>query len=147
MRLGGGRLRWVVFDGCRSLQLGAENETVQDVMLKLAEARPGETWGRCYDGVHMLFGFTGLSSDAAWTSDRGQAFGLRAGRGEPLAESWIDEAYNWVVLDGVDVPVVTAFGQSPAETEQRLKSESLKNPGAAATRPIRSFYFMSIWRS
>src|SRR5262245_51095062 len=144
MSLGEGRLLWVVLDCCRSQHVRTVNERDQNARAQLAETIPGQCWGRCYDGVHMLFGFTGLSSDAAWTSDRGASFGRRAGRGDALGDSWLDEAYSYWVDD---VPVVTAFAQSPKEADQRLKSESVKNPGAAPTRPIRSFVFSSMWRS
>ena len=144
MRLGERRLRWVVFDCCRSQHIRDVNERDMNAKAQLAETTPGQTWGRCYDGVHMLFGFTGLSSDASWTSKRGASFGLRVGRGEAMAESWIDEAYShWVD----DAPVVTAFGQSPKEVDQRLRSESLKNPGSAPTRPISGYVYSTMWRS
>jgi hypothetical protein len=126
MRLGEGRLRWAVLDGCRSLQLGVENERDQNAMTQLAEANPQRTWGRCFDGVNMLFGFTGLSSDASWTSDRGLSFGYRAGRGEALADSWLDEAYSYWVDD---VPVAVACGRSEDDADRRLKRESLKAVG------------------
>jgi Family of unknown function (DUF6345) len=144
MRLGEGRLLWVVLDSCRSQHVRGVNERDKNAKAQLAETTPGQTWGRCYDGVHMLFGFTGLSSDASWTCNRGASFGLRVGRGEALAESWVDEAYSYWVDDA---PVVTAFGQSPKDADQRLKSESLKNPGSAPTRPIRSFMYSTMWRS
>ncbi len=41
MRLGEGRLRWVVIDACRSLQVGLENEHEQAAMAELAGADPG----------------------------------------------------------------------------------------------------------
>ncbi len=105
---------------------------------------PGETWGPCYAGVHMIFGFTGLSSDATWTRERGIAFGKRAGRGEALADSWLDEAYSsWED----DVPVVTAFAQSAQELDQRLKSESLKAVVQPSGAPMRGYTFSSMWRS
>jgi hypothetical protein len=147
MRLGEGRLRWVVIDACRSLQIRLENERDQhdqNLVQELSEANPGETWGRCYAGVHMLFGFTGLSSDASWTRERGISFGRRAGRGEALADSWLDEAYSYWVGD---VPAVTAFGQSAQEVEQRIKGESLKAVGSPATTPIQNYYYKTMWRS
>ena len=51
-----------------------------------------------------------------------------AGRGEALAESWIDEAHSWIIK-GTDAPVVTAFGDTAAEADRRLKSDSVKNAG------------------
>lgn len=144
MRLGEGRLVWLVLDCCRSQHIRVENERDKNARAQLAETTPGPTWARCYDGVHLLFGFTGLSSDASWTSHRGASFGRRAGRGEALADSWLDEAYSYWVDD---VPVVTAFGQSPAEVGRRVKSESLKSPGSPPSRPIRGHVYSTIWRS
>lgn len=144
MRLGEGRLRWVVLDTCRSLHIRVENERDKDARAELAEATPGQTWGRCYDGVHLLFGFTGLSSDAGWTSNRGASFGRRAGRGEALADSWLDEAYSYWVDD---VPVATAFGQSAKEVDQRMKAETLAAVGQLVSRPIRGHVYSTIWRS
>jgi hypothetical protein len=143
MRLGEGRLRWAVLDLCRSLQIGVVNERDQNARAELAEADPGTTWKRCFDGVHMLFGFTGLSSDAYWTQDRGKSFGQRAGRGELLADSWIDEAYSWWTDDA---PVALACGRSDADATARLNSESL-----AAVAPPLNFpdatNFAYMWRA
>jgi len=143
MRLGEGRLRWVVLDCCRSLQLGAENERDADTRAVLAASHPQLTWGRCMDGANMLFGFTGLSSDASWTAERGLSFGYRAGRGEALAESWIDEAYShW--LD--DAPVAMTVGRSADDALRRIKSESVKSPGAKLrAADIDSYRWM--WRN
>jgi Family of unknown function (DUF6345) len=143
MRLGEGRLRWAVLDGCRSLQLGVENERDQNARANLAESNPERTWRRCFDGVNMLFGFTGLSSDASWTADRGLSFGYRAGRGEALANSWVDEAYSYWVND---VPVALACGQSEADADRRLKKESLKAVGQRL-RAGNIGGFKWLWRS
>ena len=143
MRLGEGRLRWAVLDGCRSLQLGTENERDAGARAQLRESNPERTWGRCLDGVNMLFGFTGLSSDAEWTAQRGALFGHHVGRGEPLADNWLDEAYSYWCDD---VPVVMAVGASEQDAERRLKRESLKN---VASR-IRSGHidgYKWMWRS
>jgi hypothetical protein len=142
MRLGEGRLRWAVLDLCRGLQIGVVNERDQNARSELAEANPGSIWQRCFDGVHMLFGFTGLSSDAFWTRHRGKSFGQRAGRGEILADSWVDEAYSWWTDD---VPVAMACGRTENEADARLSTESL----AAIASPLRfpdvkSFAYM--WR-
>ena len=80
----------------------------------------------------MLFGFTGLSSDASWTSDRGKSFGHRVGRGETMAESWLDEALSYFCHDA---PVVMACGRSGKEAEDRLKTESLKAIGPRLRAP------------
>jgi hypothetical protein len=145
LALGEGRLRWLVIDCCRSLQLYDVNER-EAPYKNLSKITPGQTWGRCYKGVRMLFGFTGLSSDADWTKERGLSFGLRAGRGEALAESWIDEAFSWIIK-GVDAPVVTAFGDSVAEADRRLKSDTIKNNGASPTSPASGLFAITIWRS
>jgi hypothetical protein len=143
MRLGEGRLHWAVLDCCRSLQIGLENERDQNARTELAQANPSRTWGRCFDGVHMHFGFTGLSSDAGWTAQRGASFGHRAGRGDPLADSWLDEAYSYWVDD---VPVALACGRSEKDAEKRLKAESL----AAVAQPLRAGDiggYWHMWRS
>lgn len=153
--LGDGSLRWAVLDACRSLQVRlendstrhtAENETEAEFMERtkqLAEARPDRTWRWCLDGVNMLFGFTGLCSDAGWTAQRGSSFGQRVGRGEAMADSWIDEAYSWLADDA---PVVLACGRSGKDSEQRLMTESL----AAVAPTIRAAEiggFTYMWRS
>jgi hypothetical protein len=143
MRLGDGDLLWAVIDTCRSLHISVENERDPNARTELAAANPGTTWQPCMDGVNMLFGFTGLSSDASWTSDRGVAFGRRAGKGQKLADSWVDEAYShWCD----DVPVAMSCGRSEDDARRRLKNESLKNiaPRLRAA-DIRSFSY--IWRS
>jgi hypothetical protein len=157
--LGDGCLRWAVIDACRSLQVRlendnkrhtswdtSENEPEQDFVNRtkqLIDARPDVTWRWCLDGVHMLFGFTGLCSDAGWTAKRGTSFGQRAGRGEALADSWIDEAYSW---REDDVPVVLACGRSGTHAEQRLMTESL----AAVAPTLRASEiggYAYMWRS
>jgi hypothetical protein len=143
MRLGEGRLRWAVLDGCRSLHIRIENERDPGARAQLAEVNPARTWGRCLDGVNMLFGFTGLSSDASWTAQRGASFGRRAGRGEPLADSWLDEAYSYWVDD---VPVAFACGRTREDAVRRLQRESLKSPGdRLMSRDIGGYHWM--WRS
>jgi hypothetical protein len=143
MNLGEGRLRWAVIDCCRSLHIRLENERDQKAATELGEANPWQTWRRCFDGVNMLFGFTGLSSDADWTSDRGASFGRRAGRGEALADSWLDEAYSYWVDD---VPVVLSCGRSGKDAENRLKTEGLKKVFASLrAHEINGHSFM--WRS
>jgi len=148
MRLGEGRLRYAVLDGCRSLQLGVENERDKtqadhDTRSNLAESNPVRTWQRCFDGITMLFGFTGLSSDASWTSGRGTSFGHRAGRGEALGDSWIDEAYAWWTDD---VPVAFACGTTPGDARKRVNGESLKRVGPRLReKDVGGFDW--IWRS
>jgi hypothetical protein len=143
MRLGEGRLRWAVLDFCRSLQIGTENERDLETKRQLAEANPARTWGPCFDGVHMLFGFTGLASDAGWTAQRGASFGQRAAKGETLGDSWLDEAYSYWVDD---VPVVLACGRSEDDAVQRLKTESLAAVAPTLRAPgIGGYYHM--WRS
>jgi hypothetical protein len=135
MCLGDGSLHWVVLDFCRSLQVRLDNEVFkQDNEDEnaarrrrdaLREAHPHLSWIRCWAGVHMMFGFTGRSSDAGWTATRGQAFGRRAAAGEPLAEGWLDEAHSSVCDDA---PVVIAWGRSEEDAMRRLKAESLASP-------------------
>ena len=143
MRLGEGHLRWAVLDFCRSLQVGMENERDLETKKQLAQANPALTWGRCFDGVHMLFGFTGLASDAGWTSQRGASFGQRAAKGESLCESWLDEAYSYWVDD---IPVVLACGRSEKEAAQRLQTESLAAVAPTLRGPeIGAFAHLSRW--
>jgi hypothetical protein len=128
MQLGDGSLRWVVLDLCGSLQVGHVNEknlANAQRANELRDATPGGTWTPCWAGVHIIFGFTGESSDAWWTRDRGARFGGRAGRGDALAESWLDEAHSHVCDDA---PVVVAWGRSPKDADRRLNAESLSRP-------------------
>ncbi len=146
LQLGDGSLRWVVLDLCRSMQVGHVNEEKigndPDRAAQLRDALPGNTWTRCFAGVHIIFGFTGLSSDAWWTRDRGARFGQRAGAGEALAESWLEEAHSW---HGDDAPVALAWGRSVDDARRRLTAESLSRP--EPTLPpadVRVAYWM--WR-
>jgi len=153
MRLGDGTLRWVVLDFCRGLQVGLVNEEFRrdnetedeaaDRRLVLGEARPGGTWRRCFGGIHIMFGFTGLSSDAWWTSTRGKAFGQRAAAGDALAEAWLEEAHSSVCDDA---PVAVAWGRSEADAMRRLKGESLADPEETlASADVQGAAFL--WRS
>ena len=119
------------------------NERDQEARTKLAEANPARTWEPCFNGVNMLFGFSGLSSDAAWTSDRGAKFGLNVGRGDALTDSWLDGAYSYWVDD---VPVALACGRSEKDAAQRLKSESLA--AVAPSLPANNIKgYAHMWRS
>jgi hypothetical protein len=126
LQLGDGSLRWVVVDSCRSLQVGHVNEEKlgqdPDRAAQLRDAVPGNTWTRCFAGLHIIFGFTGLSSDGSWTADRGARFGKHAGAGEALAESWLDEAHSFW---SDDAPVALAWGRSADDARRRLTAESL----------------------
>lgn len=134
MTLGDGDLRWAVIDTCRSLQVGHVNEKKigqdPDRAFQLQDSMPGITWRPCFGGVHMLLGFTGLSSDAGWTADRGARFGKQAGAGERLAESWLDEAHSSVCDDA---PVAVAWGRSGDDSRRRLFAESLSRPEPTLT--------------
>jgi len=152
MRLGETRLRWLVLDTCNSLKVGAENvrpvsgyttkhEAAEEKQF-FASCDPGVTWHRCLDGINMIFGFTGLSSDADWTSTRGAYFARRAGRGEAIADAWIDEAYSSVCDDA---PVVFACGVSQDDALKRLKTESIKKPARSLRHPNIGGY-QWIWR-
>ena len=148
VRLGDGSLRWVILDLCRSLQIGHENEEVKDLAnadlaLQLRDANPANTWTRCFGGVHIIFGFTALSSDAWWTRKRGKSFGRRAGAGEPLAESWLDEAYSSVCDDA---PVALAWGRFEGEARRRLKAETLAHPEVTLA-PAEVKWACHMWRS
>ncbi len=106
-RLGEGALDYLCLDACDSIEPAAD---------------PIATWGASFQGLHLLFGFTGPVSDSPWTSSRGNRFGARAGTGEPLAEAWLDECYSPWALDH---PVVMAAGRTPEDAEQRLESERI----------------------
>jgi hypothetical protein len=147
MQLGDGSLRWVVLDLCRSVQVRLENDEKLppgDPRVKqLRHATPKGTWTDCCAGVHIIFGFTGTSSDAWWTRDRGMRFGGRAGLGEALAESWLDEAYShWCD----DAPVAVAWGRSLKDADRRLTAESLSHPEPTLARAdVGACYWM--WRN
>lgn len=146
MQLGDGSLRWVVLDLCRSLQVGHVNEEKlgQDPNRahQLREAIPGNTWTRCFAGVHIIFGVTGLVSDGSWTADRGTRFGRRAGAGEALAESWLDEAHSFW---SDDASVALAWGRSADDARRRLTAETLSRPEPTlAHADVRAAHYM--WR-
>jgi hypothetical protein len=153
MRLGEGRLRWLVLDCCNSLQVGIENirpvrgyttakEAAAEKQL-FESCNPALTWSRCCDGINTIFGFTGLSTDSEGTSTRGHSFGRRAGRGEAMGDAWIDEAYSWWNNDN---PVVFSCGTSEADAEKRANGETLKSPARGLNHPqIGGFAW--IWRS
>jgi hypothetical protein len=152
MNLGETRLRWLVLDTCNSLKIGAENvrpvsgyatkhEAAEEKQF-FASCDPALTWHRCFDGINMIFGFTGLSSDADWTSTRGFSFGRRAGRGEAMGDAWIDEAYSWACDDA---PVALACGVSQDDALKRVNGETLKKP-ARSLRRWQTGGYKWIWR-
>jgi Family of unknown function (DUF6345) len=144
MRLGDGKLRWLVLEACRSLQVGGQNERDKKDVTKFEKANPGRTWAPCYAGVQMLFGYTGYITHHFPIKKKGEAFGRKAGRGDLLSESWLDENFSSRYHN---IPVVTAFGRTVADLDRRLKFESLKEPGPASRKPIKSFWHSSMWRS
>ena len=104
--LGNHHLSYLVVDTCESLQL----------------PQPHLEWIDCFDGLHLLFGFTGNSSDSWWTSDRGYNFGIGAAIGQPLGDAWLDSAYSYW-LD--DEPVAMAPGVTANQAKDNLFNESL----------------------
>jgi hypothetical protein len=120
-RLGDKRLRWLVVDACESLQLPG---WVKSEKMTL-EVNPQKLWHHAFDGLNMVFGFTGYSSDAWWTDLRGAAFGRRAGAGQKLTEAWLDEAYSWWVGDKA---VALACGHNEADATHRLRFDRVTAP-------------------
>lgn len=146
LKLGDGKLRWAVLDLCRSLQVGHKNEKKlaqdPDRALVLRDAHPASTWSRNFAGVHVLFGFTGLSTDGSWVADRGALFGRRAGSGDELAEAWLDEAYSYWCDDA---PVAVAWGRTPEDARSRLEQETLANPEPTLS-PADVGFARTMWR-
>lgn len=129
---GDNSLKWAVFDSCQSMQMSRPHQGViatseypiatqypESVYL---EVTPQKIWERCFRGLHMIFGFSGFCSDSWWTDDRGMEFGRRAGSGEKLAESWLEEAYSRFVDD---LPVVMACGRTEEESQKRFYNETI----------------------
>ena len=133
MRLGDGRLKWLVLDSCRSLEL-----------VEAEDITPWTIWRRAFDGLHQIFGFNGVTSDAWWTEDRGKQFAARLvfWDGE-MADTWIDAAYSWKMDD---YPAAMAVGRTASDADTRLENEKLSTPVAGLSRSdVAAAHWM--WRS
>jgi hypothetical protein len=112
---GTGKLKWLILDACHTL------ETVNDPK----GTNPSNLWRNTFDGLHAVFGFTGLSTDHWWTSGRGQSFAINATLFDHgLADAWIDAAAFWL-LD--DIPGAAAAGVDKDDAKARL-NEKLSSP-------------------
>ncbi len=105
-RLGKYDCEWAVFDTCHSVQL----------------PNPHHKWQHSFDGLHMVFGFTGTALDSWWTDDRGYDFGRKVGAGAKLSGAWLDEAYSYWCDDD---PAVLACGRSESDARNRLYNERI----------------------
>ena len=120
-RLGDKNLRWLVVDSCESLQMPG---FVKSLGMTL-DVDPEKLWAHAFHGLNMVLGFTGYSSDAWWSNERGSAFGRRAGSGDKLAGAWLDEAYSWWTKDN---PAALACGHNFADATHRLRFDRVTAP-------------------
>ena len=100
-------LEYLCIDACNSLELS------RNVIA---------TWQNTFQGLHQIFAFTDVVSDAGWTAGRGYGFGRRAGNNEILSNAWLDECYSFWCDDN---PVAMAAGRTPADASNRLNNERI----------------------
>jgi hypothetical protein len=126
------RLKWIVFDACNSMQLPPPDQgiigtrehpnTIPESIYQ--DVNPTKIWHHCFFGLHMIFGFTGFSSDSYWTNERGYDFAQLVASGDKLYESWLDEAFSYWCND---YPVVMACGRTAEEANERLYKERISS--------------------
>lgn len=121
-------LEYLCIDACNSLEL------TRDVVA---------TWHGTFQGLHLIFGFTDLVSDAASTASRGYDFGRRAGNNEILSTAWLDECFS---ASADDNPVVMAAGRNQADAINRLDNERL-NSGFDDIPNNQITWYQWVWRS
>ena len=111
MRLGNGRLKWLILDCCHSLQTSTDPTGVN----------PDRLWRHSFDGLHILFGFAGECTDGPWFCGRGKCFAAMALMGHELAESWMIAASFRFAEDN---PGVAAAGRDKKDAVDRLDNET-----------------------
>jgi hypothetical protein len=85
MRLGNGRLKWLIINACHSL------ETEDDPK----GTNPYNIWYRSFDGLHAIFGFNGTVTDVWWEHDRGACFAAPILPWDrELADAWLDSKFG-----------------------------------------------------
>lgn len=100
-------LEYLCIDACNSLEL------TRDVIA---------VWQGTFQGLHQIFAFTDLVSDASWTGGRGYNFARRIGNNEIMSNAWLDECYSFWLDDN---PVAMAAGRSQADAQNRLNNERI----------------------
>jgi hypothetical protein len=104
-QLGGNMLKWIVFDTC-------------DLVLQ-ADAANVSQWFGPLQGVHMVFGFVGLTYDEG---GRGEYFGRDASDGQVLSNSWLVDAGGFGTGQ---TAIAIAAGASQSEAISRRDYETL----------------------
>ena len=99
-------LEYLCIDACNSLELTRNVIAV---------------WQNTFQGLHQIFAFTDLVSDAWWTGGRGYGFGRRAGNNEVLSNAWLDECYSFWADDN---PVAMAAGSDAGGRGQSLEQRA-----------------------
>jgi hypothetical protein len=108
-KLGKKKLKWFVLDCCQAV-LNTSKEHVSAV------------WCQPMQGVHLIFGFIGNGHDSWWNDDLGSEFGDDAGRGNRLANAWLDRAYSFWLDDNA---IAIAAGATESEAINRRENESV----------------------
>lgn len=112
-------LKWLVLDCCDGVLNTDPNHIVG-------------VWAGPMRGIHLVFGFVGLSYDTWWMRWHGAEFGDSAGTGARLANSWLDAAYSsWTD----DHPIAIAAGVSLDDAINRRENETInwRDASIAAT--------------
>jgi hypothetical protein len=104
-QLGAKSLKWIVFDAC-------------DLVLQ-ADATNVSEWFGPMQGVHMVFGFSGLGYD---DGGRGAAFGNDAGSGAVLSNAWLADG---VGSDTRQTAIAIAAGVTQADAINRRDNETI----------------------
>jgi hypothetical protein len=112
-RFGDGKLKWLIVDACRSLEIDKQKGYT-----------PWILWRQSFHGLHTIFGFNGLTTDSFLVSDRGQKFALKILLDLPLAEAWLDSAFSYLCKDD---PVAAAAGRDSKDAFHRLANEKISS--------------------
>ncbi len=108
-RLGSKSMKWFVSCGCETVLNTDPNHIVA-------------VWGGPMQGVHLVLGYIGDSTDSWWTDDLGGDFADDICGGEVICQSWVDRAYSWWVGDK---SIAIAAGVDQGDAENRRENETL----------------------
>jgi hypothetical protein len=108
-KLGAKMLKWLVLDCC-------------EMVLNTDKNHISATWFPPAHGIHMVFGFIGLSYDCWWTRNVGDEFGYDAARTHTLSNAWLDAAYSWWADCNA---ILVAYGATEGEALYRRDNECI----------------------
>jgi hypothetical protein len=109
MRLGTKNLRWLAALTC-------------DAVLNTNADHICAVWGGPMQGIHIVCGYIGNSSDCEWTSDLGEDFADDICDGDSIAGAWVSRAYSFWTGDE---SIAIAAGETRDDAVNRLEHENL----------------------